>query len=75
MMLSVLLLAVSVIVLLPLHLMLQAKPFADFLLQVLRWEPDSRATAEQLLKHPWLKPDEHVVQLPYFGDIRQLSWH
>jgi serine/threonine protein kinase len=59
--------------LLRLHL-LQAKPFADFLSQVLRWEPDSRATAEQLLQHPWLKPNEHVVQLPFLGDIRQLSW-
>jgi hypothetical protein len=36
-------------------LLLQAKGFADFLDEVLRWEPTSRATARDLLEHPWLQ--------------------
>lgn len=54
---------VSLCVLLLLLWLLQAKPFADFLSLVLRWEPESRATAEQLLKHPWLQPTEHLIHM------------
>jgi serine/threonine protein kinase len=36
-------------------MLLQAKPFADFLNEVLCWEPSSRASAKDLLKHPWLQ--------------------
>ena len=32
----------------------EAKAFADFLLPMLAWDPEKRATAEQMLKHPWL---------------------
>ena len=34
---------------------LEARFFADFLLQMLRWEPKDRPSAHQMLKHPWLK--------------------
>lgn len=37
---------------------LQAKQMADFLAEVLRWDPDSRATAEQMLQHAWLQSVE-----------------
>lgn len=29
--------------------------FADFLLPMLNWDPEKRASAEKLLDHPWLK--------------------
>lgn len=32
----------------------EAAYLADFLNQVLRWEPSERCSAQQLLKHPWL---------------------
>jgi serine/threonine protein kinase len=32
----------------------EAAAFADFLLPMLRWDPNKRASAEQMLKHPWL---------------------
>lgn len=38
-----------------LFVLLQAKPFADFLSEVLCWEPSSRASARDLLEHPWLQ--------------------
>lgn len=38
--------------------LLQAKQMADFLAEVLRWDPDSRATAEQMLQHAWLQSVE-----------------
>ena len=34
---------------------LQAEGLAQFLLRMLRFHPDSRATAEQLLNDPWLQ--------------------
>jgi hypothetical protein len=39
-------------------LVLQAKAFADFLSQVVRWTPESRATAADLLRHPWLQEND-----------------
>lgn len=33
---------------------LQATALADFLLPMLDWAPDTRATAADALKHPWL---------------------
>jgi hypothetical protein len=38
--------------------LLQAKQLADFLAEVLRWDPDSRASAEQMLQHAWLRSVE-----------------
>ena len=36
----------------------EASAFADFLLPMLRYYPDQRASAEEMLKHPWLNmPD------------------
>lgn len=32
----------------------EAVPLADFLLPMLGWYPDRRATAKQMLEHPWL---------------------
>ena len=32
----------------------EAIAFADFLVPMLRYYPDSRATAQEMLKHPWL---------------------
>lgn len=31
----------------------EASAFTDFLLPMLRWDPNKRATAEQMLRHPW----------------------
>lgn len=33
----------------------EAKAFADFLLPMLEWDPDKRASAQTMLNHPWLK--------------------
>lgn len=38
----------------------EAQMLADFLLPILRWEPSSRPTAQEMLAHPWLSmPDEY----------------
>jgi len=34
---------------------LEARAFADFLLQMLNWDPDRRRSAQCMLSHPWLK--------------------
>ncbi len=34
---------------------MQAAAFADFLLPMLRLSPDERATAAEMLRHPWLE--------------------
>ena len=33
----------------------EAEALTDFLLPMLHWDPNSRATAAQMLKHPWLQ--------------------
>ena len=33
----------------------EAKSFADFLMPMLHWDPEQRASAQQMLNHPWLK--------------------
>ena len=33
----------------------EATQLADFLQPMLNWVPDKRATAQQMLDHPWLK--------------------
>lgn len=48
--------------LLLLLLLLQAEEFAGFLSEVLRWTPESRATAADLLKHPWLQKDDGSLE-------------
>lgn len=38
----------------------EAQAFADFLLPMLDWNHETRATAKQMLEHPWLKmPDNY----------------
>ena len=34
---------------------LEAHNFADFLLLMLTWEPEKRASAQEMLNHPWLR--------------------
>lgn len=33
----------------------EAKALTDFLRPMLNWYPEKRATAQQMLDHPWLK--------------------
>ena len=33
----------------------EAQAFTDFLLPMLNWDPDKRASAESMMEHPWLK--------------------
>jgi serine/threonine protein kinase len=33
---------------------IEAQAFADFLIPMLHWDPDKRATAQSMLDHPWL---------------------
>ena len=40
--------------------MTEAKEFAEFLLPMLDFDPDKRATAAECLQHPWLKTDNSV---------------
>jgi serine/threonine protein kinase len=44
----------------------EAEEFANFLLPMLRWEPDKRATAQQMLQHPWftrkINPDYKLTE-------------
>ena len=42
-------------VLLMLHGVLQAELMADFLQPMLEYEPERRATARDMLRHPWLR--------------------
>jgi len=35
----------------------EAEAFSDFLIPMLRWNHDRRATAEEMLNHPWLNMD------------------
>ena len=37
----------------------EAQAFADFLLPMLRWHHDRRATAQEMLKHPWLNMEDN----------------
>jgi serine/threonine protein kinase len=32
----------------------EAQAFSDFMMPMLRWDPNKRATAEEMLKHSWL---------------------
>ena len=35
----------------------EARAFADFLMPMLEWDPEKRASAETMLSHPWLTRD------------------
>ncbi len=37
----------------------EAASFADFLIPMLEWDPEKRASAEKMLGHPWLKEAVH----------------
>lgn len=37
----------------------EAKAFADFLLPMLAWDPNHRASAKAMLKHPWLERESN----------------
>lgn len=37
----------------------EAHAFADFLLPMMSWDPEKRASAQSLLKHPWLQMDSN----------------
>lgn len=56
----------------------EAGPLADFIRQTFIWDPEKRATAQELLRHPWLSmpknydtkipDDEHEIMM---NDIKQ----
>lgn len=37
----------------------EAKAFADFLMPMLEWDPDRRASAQSMLSHPWLSAESN----------------
>lgn len=37
----------------------EGKAFADFLTQMLEWDPEKRASASTMLDHYWLKMDKN----------------
>ena len=37
----------------------EARAFADFLLPMLEWDPEKRASAQNQLNHPWLKMESN----------------
>lgn len=43
---------------------LEAQSLTDFLLPMLEWDPQKRATAQQMLSHPWLRmPSEYDTKM------------
>ena len=36
----------------------EATSFAEFLIPMLDWDPEKRASAQQMLNHPWLQMDK-----------------
>ena len=36
----------------------EATSFAEFLIPMLEWDPEKRASAQSMLNHPWLKMDK-----------------
>jgi len=43
----------------------EAQAFAYFLMPMLEWEPDKRASAQEMLDHPWLR-EEGEAKASYF---------
>lgn len=47
----------------------EAEQLADFLVPMLEWYPEKRATAQEMLNHPWLKMesnyDTHISQAEF----------
>lgn len=42
----------------------EAHVFADFLMQILKWYPSDRPTAQKMLSHPWLSmPDDYNYKM------------
>ena len=37
----------------------EAKALADFLMPMLHWDPEKRASAQQMLNHPWLQEESN----------------
>lgn len=35
----------------------EARAFADFLMPMLEWDPEKRASAQKMLQHPWLQAE------------------
>ena len=48
----------------------EAKQFSDFLMPMLHYDPWRRATAQESLRHPWLRPQRPsppLAEIPAFG--------
>jgi len=42
----------------------EAKPLADFLMLILKWDPKDRPSAQEMLEHPWFKMvDDYEVKM------------
>lgn len=42
----------------------EAQAFSDFLMPMLRWEPEKRASAQQMISHYWLKmPSNYISKM------------
>ena len=51
----------------------EAEQLADFLLQMLSWYPENRATAQEMLDHPWLKmADDYDYKM---SDMEYKKWN
>ena len=43
----------------------EAQALADFLLPMLRWNHEERASAQEMLKHPWLKMKDNYARAAF----------
>jgi serine/threonine-protein kinase SRPK3 len=49
----------------------ESKSLADFLLKMLKWKPKDRASAREMLQHPWLKEPERYNVWMSKGHLRE----